>query len=122
MDFYTLTKDAVDGNYYGRDAGFFPAALELGTRLRAQVHMENERFANRMRIHTAKRKIRTKKRPAEDESEQSTSSESSRGLNDGDQIRLNQKAMIKWVEQVREYLFARLLTYARTGVSRHTWP
>jgi hypothetical protein len=134
MDFYTLTKDALDGNYHGRDASFFPAAPELGTRLRARIHMENERFANRMRIHAAKRKIRTKEpaeeesedstspEPAEEDSEQSTSSELSRGSNDRDQICLNKKAMIKWVQQVREYSLARSHTYARTGVSRDPWP
>jgi GTPase SAR1 family protein len=91
MDFYTLTKDAVDGNYLRRDASFFPAAPEIGTRLRAQGHLENERFANRMRIYAAKRKIRTKKEPAEEESEQSTSSDASRGSNDGDQILLTKR-------------------------------
>jgi hypothetical protein len=114
MDFYILTKAAADGHYDGRDASFFTATPTMDTRLRAKIHMENERFATQMRIHSAKRKIRSEEGTSGQESEQSTSSETSQKSDARKgQIQLTRKKMIKWVEQVREYPIPRSPIHAR---------
>ncbi|KAI9932556.1 hypothetical protein MW887_008798 [Aspergillus wentii] len=57
-EFYNLVKAGVDGAYEGRDAGFFRMGTDdLSCRLRAAVHIENERFARYMRTDGEKRKV-----------------------------------------------------------------
>lgn len=128
MDFYALTKAAVDGNYESQNTGFFNAASRPDFRLRAKVHIENERFATSMRVHASKRKIcgedeapgadeasgeETEQLTSMDGSDQLTSTdesgESSTTENTQDseamkgQIRLSKKKMITWVERVRKF-------------------
>ncbi|THC91734.1 hypothetical protein EYZ11_008808 [Aspergillus tanneri] len=56
-DFHNLVKDGVEGAYGGRNAAFFQVSGDLFVRLRAAVHMENEKFASYMRQHGEKRKV-----------------------------------------------------------------
>lgn len=80
--------------------------MTIDARLRAKVHLNNERFASDMKIHAAKRRVVTKGDDkkgkfapwldSEPESDLTSAEE-----NGGDQIRLTKKQMLKWIEQVR---------------------
>ncbi|KAH7344294.1 Dynamin family protein [Pyrenochaeta sp. MPI-SDFR-AT-0127] len=86
MNFYNLTKAAVDGNYDGRDATFFSAGMASEVqRLRAKIHMGNERFAGKMRLHAAKRKVPV--------------AESTESIEKA-QLQVTNKHMMKWVEKI----------------------
>lgn len=108
MEFYNITKAAIDGNYDGRDSVFFATTTKSDARLRAKIHMENERFATYMRVHSAKRQIRAEKNASGEASgtglglftgsERSEESDFSPGEG---QLRLTRIQMIKWVESVR---------------------
>lgn len=57
-DYYNLVKAGVEGSYGGRNAEFFRIGDDnTFIRLRATIHMENEKFSNYMREHGEKRKI-----------------------------------------------------------------
>lgn len=101
MEFYSLTKAAVDGSYGGRDSVFFAAGTNPETRLRARIHIMNEEFAAYMRTRAAKRRIRDGDE-ANSESEHFTSSESDQsvGCTSNEQLRVTKKQMIDWVEKV----------------------
>lgn len=58
MDFFNLTKAAVDGSYGGRESPFFAAGPKTDTRLRARIHEVNEQFASQMRTQAAKRRMK----------------------------------------------------------------
>lgn len=106
MDFYNLAKAAVDGNYDGRDAVFFNAKQESAVRrLRAKIHMANERFATEMRTNAAKRKLCGKKvesDPASEPEDQDDTTESDASINYRP-LHLPKKGMIKWVKIVGLY-------------------
>ncbi|CAG8947206.1 unnamed protein product [Penicillium salamii] len=92
-DFHALLQAGIDGNYGGRDATFFEARDgAFGNRLRAMVHLENERFANCMRDYGQKRKIVS--------SEDIDSSEEAPSSDNEDQILVSKEGMAAWVRQV----------------------
>lgn len=58
VDFHCLLQAGIDGNYGGRDMTFFEARDgAFGNRLRAMVHLANEKFSNYMREYGQKRKM-----------------------------------------------------------------
>lgn len=92
-DFHALLQAGIDGNYGGRDATFFEARDgAFGNRLRAMVHLENEKFANCMRDYGQKRKIVS--------SEDIDSSEEAPSSDNEDQILVSKEGMAAWVRQV----------------------
>ncbi|KAF4765279.1 hypothetical protein HAV15_003258 [Penicillium sp. str.  len=93
-DFHALLQAGIDGAYGGRDATFFESrGGAFGNRLRAMVHLENEKFANYMREFGQKRKIVSSE--DSDSSEEAPSSE-----NEEDQILVSKEGMAAWVKQV----------------------
>lgn len=57
-DFQTLVRAGVNRDYSGRDGSFFDVeGKDFANRLRAVVHLENEKFANFMRDNGQTRKI-----------------------------------------------------------------
>lgn len=93
-DLHCLLQAGIDGNYGGRDTTFFEARDgAFGNRLRAMVHLENEKFANYMREYGQKRKIVSSEDI--DSSEEAPSSE-----NEEDQILVSKEGMAAWVRQV----------------------
>ncbi|KAF2096191.1 dynamin GTPase [Rhizodiscina lignyota] len=88
MEFYSISKAALDGNYYGRESPFFEALdMKDSNRLRAIVHMENMSFADYMQDHSEKRKA--KKQDDRQKKKQ-----------DNEQLCLTPKQMRQWVKTV----------------------
>jgi GTP-binding protein EngB required for normal cell division len=105
MEFFNLTKAALDGNYGGKDSVFFAAGTKTETRLRARIHIANERFAAYMRTQAAKRRMLTQSKK-QDGSHGSESSEASENSNDSvsnEQLQLTRKEMMDWVKHVCKY-------------------
>lgn len=88
MDFYNISKAALDGSYFGRDSRFFET-LEVKTsnRLRAIIHMENISFANYMQDHSEKRKVKVVI-----------------GFDDGDEESTEEGQMLLTSEQMNEWV------------------
>jgi GTP-binding protein EngB required for normal cell division len=106
MEFFNLTKAAVDGSYGGRDSVFFAAGTKTDTRLRAGIHMVNEQFAAYMRTEAAKRRMQNEYE-ADNRSGQSESSEGSEDCDEtisNEQLRLTKKEMMEWVKKVCKFL------------------
>lgn len=103
MEFFNLTKAALDGNYGGRDSRFFAAGTRTDTRLRARIHMANEQFAAYMRTQAAKRQIRDgdETDSGSEQSESSGDSDDSDGDVSNEQLRLTKAEMMDWVKEVR---------------------
>jgi GTP-binding protein EngB required for normal cell division len=102
MEFFNLTKAAVDGNYGGRESRFFAARDIIDTRLRARIHEANEQFASHMRTRAAKRQI-TEGATMTDQPEKSQSSEESEGVHGNatdQQLHLTKTKMLDWVKEV----------------------
>lgn len=99
-DFHGLVRAGIDGDYGGRDSSFFDVqGKNFANRLRAVVHLENEKFANYMRDYGQTRKIVCRK---DDQSFESTSSDEKMHLppNEEGQILVSKEEMVAWVKQV----------------------
>ncbi|KAJ5787101.1 Dynamin [Penicillium paradoxum] len=85
--YYNLINAGVEGSYGGCDAGFFGTSDgQLFVRLRAAIHIENERFSDNMREHGEKRKVipGNQERPEQDEG----------------QLHVTAEEMLEWIQQV----------------------
>ena len=98
-DFHGLVRAGIDGDYGGRDSSFFDVSdKDFANRLRAVVHLENEKFANHMREYGQTRKVVHRK---DDQSLESSSSETMEpSLNEEGQILVTKEEMALWVKQV----------------------
>ncbi|KAJ4365360.1 hypothetical protein N0V95_000507 [Ascochyta clinopodiicola] len=99
MEFFNLTKAAIDGNYGGRDSVFFTGTANVDTRLRARIHLVNEQFAACMRTKAARRRLKNGVKE-ESETEQSQISEKSEADAPKQQISVTKKQMINWVKKI----------------------
>ncbi|KAJ6030948.1 dynamin GTPase [Penicillium canescens] len=100
VDFQGLVRAGMDGDYGGRDASFFDVQDKyFANRLRAVVHLENEKFANHMREYGQTRKIICRE---DDQSLESNSSNKNMelSLNEEGQILVSKEGMAAWVKQV----------------------
>ncbi|CAI7613136.1 unnamed protein product [Penicillium pancosmium] len=87
-NYYNLIQAGVDGSYGGRDASFFEIRDgQLSVRLRAAVHIENEKFSDRIRQHGEYRKIVSSDHP-------------DAGTNKGGQHFVTKEGMVDWIRQV----------------------
>lgn len=122
MEFFNLTKAAVDGSYGGRDSVFFAAGTKTDTRLRARLHIVNEQFAAYMRTQAAKRRM-WDENEADSRSEQSESSEASEdsdGAISNEQLRLTKEEMMDWVKKVCNFFVKD--TYADVAIDLSQQP
>jgi hypothetical protein len=93
--YYNLVRAGVEGSYGGRDAAFFEGSDEqLFVRLRAAIHVENERFSNVMWEYGEKRRVVSSNK-ADAESVESKNPE---GLED--QLEVTSEEMLEWIRQV----------------------
>ena len=96
-DFQGLVRAGVDGDYGGRDARFFDVeGKNFANRLRAAVHLENEKFANHMREFGQTRKVTGH----EDDASSSSEKTMEPPLNEEGQILVSKEGMAAWVKQV----------------------
>ena len=96
MEFHSLARAALDGNYYDKDGDFFDNPAAPAARLRAEVHRLNGNFANYMRENGQKRKLCNR-----DPSELSAGSETE--SEDGDsQVLVKEQELNSWVKRVRQ--------------------
>ncbi|KAI7971166.1 hypothetical protein EIK77_004681 [Talaromyces pinophilus] len=98
-DFHNLVRAGVEGAYAGRDATFFDIDCDdMSVRLRAAIHLENEKFAAYMREDSEKRKM-----VAKEHKETSIAEEG--------QLLMTDKQMMSWVRKVCSimWLFAKLM-------------
>jgi GTPase SAR1 family protein len=102
MEFFNLTKAAIDGNYGGQNAMFFASGTKVDTRLRARIHLVNEQFASYMRTKAAKRRLRDgdESSSESEQSESSAESEESDGYAPDEQLQMTKKQMKNWVKKV----------------------
>ncbi|KAH9866334.1 hypothetical protein J1614_008901 [Plenodomus biglobosus] len=102
MEFFNLTKAAIDGNYGGQNSMFFASGTKMNTRLRARIHMVNEQFASYMRTKAAKRRLRDGDESSSEleQSESSAESEGSDGYTPNEQLQMTKKQMKNWVKKV----------------------
>ncbi|KAB5572202.1 hypothetical protein GE09DRAFT_1268856 [Coniochaeta sp. 2T2.1] len=91
MRFHRLAEAAMEGNYQGPEMDFFKAP---NTRLRAEVHETNGKFAEHMRVSGQKRKVSTEG-PHMDADGESTDE------NEVQQLHVTKKDMVAWVYEVR---------------------
>jgi GTPase SAR1 family protein len=97
-DFHGLVRAGIDGDYGGRDAKFFNVeGKNFANRLRAVVHLENEKFANHMREYGQTRKVFYQEDyPDFESTDQATES----ALNEEGQILVSKEGMAAWVKEV----------------------
>ncbi|KAF2844124.1 Dynamin family protein [Plenodomus tracheiphilus IPT5] len=104
MEFFNLTKAAVDGCYGGRDAVFFATGPKKNNRLRAQIHMANEEFATYMRAKAAKRRFlpddQNEASSGSEQTETSDRSENSDESSSNEQLRATKKQTMAWVKKI----------------------
>ncbi|KAF3030362.1 hypothetical protein E8E12_000190 [Didymella heteroderae] len=102
MEFFSLTKAAIDGSYGGRDAVFFGARKKVNNRLRASIHLANENFAAYMRTNAAKRRVvdASASSSESDRSESSNESDASEEESAAGQLRVTQEQMMEWVKKI----------------------
>ncbi|KAL4941105.1 hypothetical protein BDV06DRAFT_229883 [Aspergillus oleicola] len=87
-DFHNLVKAGVEGAYTGRDGAFFHVDCDdISVRLRAAIHITNEKFAAYMRQQGEKRKVITKEQL-----------ETAQALED--QLLLTDDQMMSWVRKI----------------------
>ncbi|KAJ5919650.1 Dynamin [Penicillium verhagenii] len=87
-NYYNVIQAGVDGLYGGRDASFFEIRDgRLSVRLRAAIHMENEKFSQYIRQFGEKRKIVSSEHPDAGEEK------------DG-QLCVTQEGMLDWIKQI----------------------
>ncbi|PCG88591.1 Dynamin [Penicillium occitanis (nom. inval.)] len=87
-DFHNLVRAGVEGAYAGRDATFFDIDCDdMSVRLRAAIHLENEKFAAYMREDSEKRKM-----VAKEHKETSIAEEG--------QLLMTDKQMMSWVRKI----------------------
>ncbi|KAJ6020128.1 Dynamin [Penicillium canescens] len=87
-NYYNVIQAGVDGSYGGRDASFFEIRDgRLSARLRAAIHIENEKFSDDMRQHGENRKIVSSDHPDV-------------GKDKGGQHFVTKEGMLDWIRQV----------------------
>lgn len=87
-NYYNVIQAGVDGSYGGRDAGFFKIRDgQFSVRLRATIHMENEKFSDYIRQYGEKRKI-------------VSTDPSDGGEESGGQLLVTKEGMLDWIRQV----------------------
>ncbi|KAJ6141200.1 dynamin GTPase [Penicillium chermesinum] len=97
-DFHGVVRAGIDGDYGGRDAKFFNVHdKDFANRLRAVVHLENEKFANHMREYGQTRKVVSR---ADDQSLESADEATELSLNEKGQIIVSKEGMAAWVKEV----------------------
>jgi GTPase SAR1 family protein len=97
-DFHGLVRAGIDGDYGGRDAKFFNVqGKNFANRLRAVVHLENEKFANHMREYGQTRKFVCQQ---DNPSFESTDQGMDLALNEEGQILVSKEEMAAWVKEV----------------------
>ncbi|KAL5401303.1 hypothetical protein PMIN03_011629 [Paraphaeosphaeria minitans] len=102
MEFFSLTKAAIDGSYGGRDAIFFGAKKKVENRLRASIHLANEGFAACMEMNAAKRRV-VDANGTGSESEQSESSNEPDAFEEeasNGQMLVTKGQMMEWVKRI----------------------
>ncbi|KAH3962145.1 hypothetical protein HBI25_218320 [Parastagonospora nodorum] len=104
MEFFNLTKAAVDGNYGGRDSVFFATEAKTNNRLRARIHIVNDEFAAYMRTKAAKRRFlsddQSEASSGSEESETSAKSKKSHASSSKNQIPVTKKQTMAWVKKI----------------------
>jgi hypothetical protein len=107
MEFYNLTKSALDGTYHETDSVFFRDYLEneSSTRLRARIHKHNGRFAAYMRQHAGKRRVTDKQDSGMNESNDSNNPDE---VARNQQLSVTRKELMEWIEKVHLILFQAL--------------
>ncbi|KAJ5533419.1 dynamin GTPase [Penicillium frequentans] len=94
-DFQSLVRAGVDGDYGGRDVRFFNVqGKDFANRLRAVVHLENEKFASYMREHGQTRKIIHR------EDDKSSDETDTLSCNNEGQILVSKEELVAWIKQV----------------------
>jgi hypothetical protein len=96
MEFHSLARAALDGNYYERDGSFFDDPVTQATRLRAEVHRLNRDFATYMCKDGQKWKLCNR-----DPSELSIESESESDQGNC-QVLVNDQELNSWVKRVSQ--------------------
>lgn len=97
-DFHGLVRAGIDGDYGGRDADFFNVqGKKFTNRLRAVVHLENEKFANHMREYGHTRKVVNQE---EDQPFESADQTMELSLSEEGQILVSKEGMATWVKEV----------------------
>jgi hypothetical protein len=110
----SLVKDGLEGIYDARGGTFFSKDSSIANRrLRAAVHMENEKFAEFMRVHCQQRRVVSD--PKGGQSTLESFSHSISGLTgkssnfaaqpnekaQGEELLVTKKQMLAWVKHVR---------------------
>lgn len=114
-DFHGLVRAGIDGDYGGRDANFFNVqGKKFTNRLRAVIHLENEKFANHMREYGQTRKVVNRK---EDQSFESADQAMELSLNEEGQIIVSKEGMATWVKEVSAKLIDCGLPSNNAGLS-----
>ncbi|KAL4863924.1 hypothetical protein BDV12DRAFT_201641 [Aspergillus spectabilis] len=97
-DFHGLVRAGINGDYGGRDAQFFNVqGKNFANRLRAVVHLENEKFANHMREYGQTRKVVSRE---DNQSLESADQTMELSLNEEGQILVSKEGMAVWVKEV----------------------
>ncbi|MCJ1232038.1 hypothetical protein MMC12_008719, partial [Toensbergia leucococca] len=99
MEFYNLTKSALDGTYHETDSVFFrnDRADGYSTRLRAQTHKHNARFATDMRQYAQKRRVIDSQDRGSDETDES---DDLHEITKEKQLLVTRKELMEWVKKV----------------------
>ncbi|KAJ5210048.1 Dynamin [Penicillium cf. griseofulvum] len=89
-NYYNVIQAGVYGSYGGRDASFFEVRDgKFPVRLRATIHMENEKFSENIRVYGEKRKIVSTDPSDDGEGEES-----------GEQLLVTEEDMLDWIRQI----------------------
>lgn len=87
-NYYNVIQAGIDGSYGGRDARFFEIRDgQVSVRLRAVIHIENERFSDYIRQHGERRKIVSKDHPAVGDEKEG-------------QLFVTKEGMFDWIKEV----------------------
>lgn len=87
-NYSNVIQAGVEGSYGGRDASFFEIRDgRLSVRLRAAIHLENEKFSQHMRQYGENRKIVSSNHP-------------DAGKAKDEQLLVTKEGMLDWIRQV----------------------
>jgi hypothetical protein len=101
-EFQSLVRAGVEGAYAGHDAAFFNIDHDdISARLRAAIHVENEKFAEYMRLESEKRKVVAKEHKGTAIAEEG-------------QLLITDKQMMSWVRKVRNFMLLCAIVDAKT--------
>lgn len=105
-EFQSIVKNGLEGHYDPRTSSLFAEGdPSLNSRLRAAVHIENERFAEFMRKHGKQRRVVSGKdvsagESAEDASQDSATEPEPTEKREGDELLVTKEEMLAWVKKV----------------------